>query len=122
MRLLQYSIAIHVVGLFIFNLLGLVHLYYWQTLYFLWDKSVGAGFLIFLVLLKYVPTGYKWIIRPVLILSAVRFIWQLIIYFTKWDVNNQWWLALFFVCLSGMTGWLIFHPKNRVNIFLSKHL
>jgi hypothetical protein len=122
MRLLQFLIAIHVVGLFVFNLFGLLGVSYWETIYFLWDKSVGAGFLIFFALLKAVKPEYRWIIRPVLVLSLVRFIWQFIVHFTKWDVNNQWWLAGFFVCLSGMAGWLIFHPKNRVNIFLSKHL
>lgn len=119
---MKLIIIIHILGLFIFNLMGLIGSHEWETIYYLWDKSVGAGFLIWVLLYNFCTKDKKWMIKPVMILAAVRFVWQMLVYFTGWDINNQWWLALFFVLLSAGAGYLVLHENSRGNKWLSKHL
>ncbi len=121
MNLLKLVVVVHILGLFVCNLLGLFTRA-WEQIYFYWDKSAGAGFLVWMVLYYAVSRDRKWIIRPVLILAVIRFIWQVIAYMKGWDINNEAWLALFFVLLSAGAGYLVLHEKSRANVWLSKHL
>lgn len=117
---MKVIIVLHIIGLFLFNLSGLLGSEEWKTFYYLWDKSVGAGFLIWILLYYASRKEVRWMIRPVLILASVRFAWQMVVYFTGWDINNQRWLALFFVLLSGGAGYMIIHENSPANVWLSK--
>lgn len=119
---MKLIIIFHILGLFAFNLMAVFGSNEWHTVYYLWDKSVGAGLLIWIMLYKYCDKKNKWMIKPVLILAGFRFVWQMIVYFTGWDVNSEWWLASFFILLSIGAGYLVLHEKSRTNVWLSKHM
>jgi hypothetical protein len=121
MRLLKVIILIHVVGLIVFNLAGLLRTD-WYMAYFLWDKIVGAGWLVWLSIYYSVSYANKWSIRPILVVSVIRFIWLIIAILTGVDVNHQWWLALFFILLAGAAGYLTLKEDARANKWLSKHM
>lgn len=121
MNLIKVIISAHLLGLFTFNLFGVLNLP-WTTAYFFWDKSVGGGFLVWLLIYKLTHKADRWMIRPVLVISIFRFIWQAVSYIVGWNINNQWWLALFFILLSGGAMWLLYNEQTRINKWLTKNL
>lgn len=121
MKLLKVIICLHLLGLIVFNLMGLLH-ENWTMAYYIWDKSVGSGFMLWYILYELVPYSNKWVIRPVLLLATIRFTWQIIAFAAGWTVNNQWWLALFFMLLTIGCGLLMFSSHSKVNRWLAKHL
>lgn len=121
MKYLKAGICLHVLGLTIFNTMGLLNKQ-WTIGYFIWDKSVGCGFVIWMALYFTAPKNVKWMVRPVLLLSIIRFIWQILAYWQGWDINHQWWLALFFIILSLSAAYLTLKENSRPNTWLSKHL
>lgn len=122
MKFLKLVVILHLAGLFIFNLLGLFGNKFWEAGYFYWDKSVGSGFLVWMVLYFSSSFDRKWIIRPVLIVSLFRFLWQVAAYINGWDINHEKWLALLFIVLSAAAGYLTLNENSRPNVWLSKHL
>lgn len=122
MTFLKIIVILHLVGLFVFNLRGLIGDPFWEAGYFYWDKLVGAGFLVWLVLYFSVAKDRKWIIRPVLLVAIFRFSWQCGAYIAGWNINNQWWLALLFILLSVSAAYLTLAENSRPNLWLSKHM
>lgn len=116
MTFLKTIISIHLFGLILFNTIGVLGNYYWEAGYFTWDKTVGAGFLIWLMLYWSVPRNQKWVVKPVLLLGICRFFWQVIAYAKGWNFNSQWWLALFFILLALAAGYLTLKENSLPNV------
>ncbi len=122
MRLLQIAIAIHLFGLFVLNLFASLDITGWVVGYYIWDKSFGAGCIIWLVLYELLPTYKKWIVRPVLLVSLLRSAWQILAYCIGWDLNNAIWLTVIFIVLTAAASYLTLNENSSGNNWLRKHL
>lgn len=121
MRVLKFAIAINLLGSFVFNLMGVLKEPLWRNGYYIWDKFAGCGLLMFIAAFSLMPVKERWVVRPVIIVATLRVLWVIIAILCGLDLNNQWWLALLFVCLSVSALYLSYQENSRANKWLSKN-
>lgn len=93
--MLKAAVVGYLVGLLLFYTYASVFREPAQVyLYYGWDKSFGGGFLLWLAV--YSLTKDKHLVMPVLILSIMRFVWEIISYFTGITVINTQAIAILF--------------------------
>lgn len=118
--MIKIVISLYLVGLCIFYTAAIEHSRPWALAYYLWDKSVGGGFMLWYCI--HFLYSHKMITRPIVLFSLVRFIWELVSALTGISVNNSAIVAVLFLILSLVTGFLILKENSRPNLWLSKHL
>jgi len=92
----------------------------WAWAYYIWDKSAGGGCLTWYCIYKLYYR--KNVVLPVVAFSFIRFIWEIISACTGITVNNEIAIAVLFLALVVVTGYLTLNEKSRPNIWLSKQL
>lgn len=92
-------------------IIGLLILYTWGTLnqgwyeyYYLWDK--GKDTLLVMAMYCLAENRLKWAIKPVIIFSIVRFLWQVTSSITSWDINNIKVVDYLFILLALICSYL----------------
>jgi len=66
-------------------------------IYYFWNK--GLDFMKWVVIYKLVDGRMRWVVKPVLIFALIRFIWDIVSYFTGLKVNNSVVVAILFMLL-----------------------
>lgn len=83
--MIAVGIAVYIVGLLVFYVWGIVNTG-WHEYYYLWDK--GKDLLVFIAMYEIANKRLKKAIKPVIIFSIIRFLWQVISSVTSSDINN----------------------------------
>ena len=91
-------IVFFIAGLLLFYTKAIFDFELWNAVYFLWDK--GKDLLILIVLWDIVNKKSRKILTPVLWLSGIRFLWEIVSLISGVNVNNNLWVAVFFTLLS----------------------
>lgn len=91
------AVSFFMVGMFIFYTWGQVN-NEWHEWYFLWDKSKDLLLLTSIYLVSSKP--YKFGLICVVIFATIRFIWQIISYFTGANINNTVAIGWLFITLA----------------------
>ena len=122
--MIKISVFVYCAGLFIFYLMGSFSMYdsLPNWLYYLWDKSFGAGFFVWLTLYCNVYKSDRKIIAPIVFFSLIRFIWDIISSLTNVSVNNENVVAVLFILLLVPMYVLTLTKGNFLDKWLSKHL
>lgn len=122
MIFLRIAIASYILGLFTFYLCATFDIYYWKWLYFGWSKVSDCGLIMWSFLFFHFKGEVKKVIRPLFLFSILRFFGDAQSWFTGIGVNNDFVIAVLFLVLSVVTGYLILRPNSKLNVFLSEHL
>lgn len=120
MRTLKVAIFFYITLGLVFTLLGLIGSEAWYKAYRIWDKADDCGFLFFLAIIYLVPLKERWIVRPLLILSAIRLLWIIFSSVKGIDMNDKWWLAFLFCSLCFVACILNLSERSRIHKWLSK--
>lgn len=118
--ILKAAIAIYLVGLLVFYTLAVDNIPAWRGSYYLWDKMCGGGWLLWYVI--YINCKERQIVAPVLWFSVIRFIWEIVSLITGITVSNEWAIAIMFIILVALTGYVCLHPMGRIGKFLNKNV
>lgn len=122
MRLFSISIAVYLVGLLVFYTSAVFDTLVWDIVYFSWSKIADCGLLMWSFLFFYLRGEMKRIVRPLFLFSILRFICDIQSWFSGIGVNNNIIVALLFLGLSVLAGYLILHKGSSANKFLDKYL
>src|SRR5690348_1671058 len=101
-----YSVAWYIVGLLVWYTFAWLGSNGWHTYFYLWDK--GKDVLFLLCIYHLVKTEYKWVIRLIVIFSAIRLGWEIVSLITGWNVNNKRTVAGLFIVLTATISLILF--------------
>ena len=86
----------------------------YDNIFFLWNNvfygSLGAFTSLYAVGNKEVQLKVKWPFR----FSLIMYVWELVVYFTKIDVNNHWAVMGCFIALVFTMGFLMYNDLKKV--------
>ena len=102
--MLRIGIVLYIIGLTVFYVEATFERWWWQELYYIWSKCLHL--VLFWGIHQIVPREKKKIVFPVLIFSIIRFLWQVIVSITGWDINDARAVAILFTLLSIVCSYL----------------
>ena len=91
-------------------------------LYYIWDKSFGAGFIMWLCLYKNVKFNDRYVVAPVVIFSFIRLLLDIFSFFTGVTAYNQYRIGVLFLFLTIVFYVLTLSRSNVFHKWLSKLL
>src|SRR5690349_8914072 len=100
--MIQIALCFYMIGLLILYVWGQLN-NGWSEYYYIWDK--GKDLLVFIALYL-VAKRLRWAVIPVIVFSAVRFIWQIISSITGWNINNTRAVGILFIVLAMICSFL----------------
>lgn len=119
--MIKIFIVGYLIGLLVFYTFAAFHQPVWAIVYYLWDKSVGGGFIGWAVIYKYAK-DYRVYTAYTLLLATIRFVWEIISAITGLSVNNSWAVSILFIATVLIISVFILRGDGRLNKWLSKHL
>lgn len=90
--------------------------------YYMWDKSTGAGFLIWVCLYKSVRFDSRKLIAPVVFFSFIRFLFDVVGFFGGPTASSEYRVAILFVFLVAVFYVLTLTSGNIFDKWLRKLL
>ncbi len=83
-------------------------------LFYMWDKSFGAGFIMWLCLYRNVKANDRYVVAPIVVFSFIRLALDVFSFFTGVTAYNQYRVGVLFLFLT-----VVFYvlTLNRSNIF-----
>ena len=118
--ILRLVISAYLFGLLVFLTMAIFGTPIWDYAYYMWDKTVGAGFLVWYLIYKSVAKDRK-IVAPIMWFSFIRFVWEVVSLSFSIHINNKWVISLLFIILIFITGYLCFRADSRMAKFLNKN-
>lgn len=122
MKLLTITITGYIIGLLLFYLFATFKIPYWKISYFAWAKIFDAGLLMWAVLYYSSSQPVKKVVRWLYLFAFIRLAADVQSWITGIGVNNELVVAIIFVVLITLTGYLCLLPDGKAAKFLSKHL
>jgi len=117
--ILKLAISTYLIGMLVFLTVADFTHPNWKYAYFVWDKVVGAGLVVWYLLYKYTRKRF---IVPVIFFSLVRLLWEAGSWIFSVHINNEWAVTALFCVLIVITGYLCLKPNGRVVKFLDKNV
>jgi hypothetical protein len=102
--ILRVAISLYLTGLLMFYSFAAFEITYWSWLYYGWDKLFGCSALLWYVVL--IHTKEKHLVKPVFVFSIIRFLWEIMSYFTGVTVSNEIAIAVLFILLIAVCLYL----------------
>lgn len=113
-------IMIFLLGMATAYLRAIDHTTGWAWFYYIWDKTAGGGFLTWFCIYKLYYR--KNVVLPIVVFTFIRFIWEIVSACTGVNVNNSIAIAVLFLVLVIVTGYLVLDEKGKASLWLTKHL
>lgn len=76
----------------------------WHDLYYLWDKA--KDLLLFIAIFFLVHKKVRWAIKPIIVFSSIRLIWQIISSLTGLNINNTKIVGWLFIAAATISDYL----------------
>ena len=93
-----------------------------DNLFFLWQSISEAGLLVWTALYsignRFVRNKVKW----VMLLSGLKFAWEIISLCTGVTINNSFAVMVLFSLITILVAYFTFWQKNKANVWLSREL
>lgn len=122
--MLRVLISLYCIGLFVFYMF--LSFSSWDSVpnwvYYMWDKSVSAGFFLWLCLYMNVRIDDRKIIAPIVFFSLVRLLFDIVGFFGGPTATNEHRVAILFVILLLVFYVLTLTGSNIFHKWLSKLL
>lgn len=120
--MLRALILLYCIGLFVFYMF--LSFDKWHSVpnwvYYMWDKSVSAGFFIWLLLYKTVRFDNRKLVAPIVFFSLIRLIFDVVGFFGGPTASNEYRVAALFCFLLTVFYVLTLRRNNIFNKWLSK--
>ena len=91
-------------------------------LYYIWDKSFGGGFIMWLCLYWNVKSYDRYVVAPVVVFCFLRFLLDVFSAFTGITAANEWRVAALFILLIAVFYVLTLKRSNIFHKWISKLL
>ena len=101
MKLARLKILItgYLIGIMFFYSVAVFELPKWAFIYYSWDKLLDGGVFAWAALYDLSKQPIRPVIKPIFLFSVIRFLWEVVSYFTGVSINNEWVVALLFLIL-----------------------
>lgn len=117
--IIKAAIVLYLIPLFCFYTIFVFGEDYYDWVYYIWDKGAG-GSVISWYAIYYCTKKYRPQVAAIFAFSFIRFVWDIISRLTEISAQNNGTVALLFVVLTIVTGYICFHPDNKFTKFLIK--
>jgi uncharacterized Tic20 family protein len=119
--MIKAAMLAYLFGLLAFYVLARFGVDVWDWGYYIWDKAAGGSVLVWWALMKS-NNRYRKQIKMVLMFSMLRFVWEVVSFFTGLSVNNVVAVSVLFIVIVTVISYLCLHENGRLSKFLSKYL
>jgi len=117
--MLPIAIAAYLLGMMVFLAKGMFHIDGWVYAYFSWEKAFGGGVIVWYLLSKF--SRNRKIVIPIVWLSFLRFIWEVVCWVWALDFNNKWGVLALFMLFTLVASYSVIQRNSRLSIFLDKY-
>lgn len=118
---MKWVIGAYLVGLlYYYTLYSIPHSWVDNT-YYLWDKSVGGGF-IWWFIAREIAIEHKFQAKVVFYFSLLRFVWEIISVITGIQASSEKSVAISFVVVVFIIGIMCVSPKSRFCKFVDRKM
>lgn len=119
MRILGLALSGYILGMITWYTSAIFGYYNdWVWAYYWWDKLFGASVFAWLTIYFCLDKMRKRIVLPLVLFLIVRFVWDIISYFTGVSVNNEWGVAALFLALIGVISYYAFKQFQKIKRYL----
>jgi hypothetical protein len=122
--LVKAAVALYCLCLLAFYLMGSFSYYHAlpDWLYYWWATFCGGSFLSWTVIYVLMPLPHRHNVASIVLFSAIRFLWDVISYFSGLSINNGQVVAFLFLILIVVMSVLTLKRGNFADRWLSKIL
>lgn len=117
--MLPLVIAAYLIGMMVFLVKAAFDVVVWEYAYYAWDKSVGAGFVVWYLVAKY--SRQRRIVMPVVWLAFSRFLWEIFSWLCPLPINHPIAVIILFMILTIAAAYACLNKDSNIAKFLDKN-
>jgi hypothetical protein len=117
--ILPIVVAAYLMGMMVFLVKAAFSIEIWEYCFYLWDKSVGGGFLVWYLIAKY--SRQRRLVIPVMWLAFARFLWEIVSLVFSIHINNPWGIMGLFMAFTITATYACLRRNSRISGFLDKN-